>query len=196
MGSGAAIIAADPGWEFFEASSQQWWVASLALVWRYRRFVTPKAPNPNTRSLSMYACVGIVTHPFYRWDFRRPGDLSPSCALLIPFGTPIRFYPPRYMNGNGTFTFAAWDGTLGDPLSNICQDTTDPQAGLTPSLSSTTALAYFPVTPVNNAPYVTGADLVAMFDGGSNYVDLGSSAFGGELTFSLWAFIDNPFRPW
>lgn len=125
------------------------------------------------------------------WDFRRVGDISASNALLVPPDTLIRYIPPKYFNGQASFTFKAWDQTFGAPLSRNGTDTRSSAA-----FSAGTAAATVTVTAVNDPPYVASKKLVAYFDGGAGYISLGKPKFGGEISIELWAYIEDPYRPW
>ena len=124
-------------------------------------------------------------------NFTRPGELTETNALLIPPGTEIRYVPPKDFYGTAKFTYKAWDQTSGDSLDPVGQDTTISTAFSTASQDATVN-----VSPVNDAPFVASSNLAALFDGGDDYVDLGTATFGGEITIETWAYVEDPFRTW
>ncbi|MGI9213971.1 MAG: cadherin domain-containing protein, partial [Methylococcaceae bacterium] len=125
------------------------------------------------------------------WDFRRitnNGPISDTNALLLPANTQIRYNPPKNLNGTADFSYKTWDQAAG--TSYYAGNTTDSGFGSTAKNFSVA------ISPVNDAPYVTGSDTVARFDGGNDYVSLPSSHFGGEITLEAWVYPDDVNRTW
>jgi hypothetical protein len=73
-------------------------------------FLSDKASDSDGDAVGFAVIGADPGFEFYEgqwWDFRRPGDLTPTNALLIAPTTSIRYIPPKEFNGVAKFTFKA-----------------------------------------------------------------------------------------
>jgi hypothetical protein len=156
----------------------------------------------NTNNLVITAGIAVTGIPaeggwsFYDgstwWDFRRiteNGPISPTNALLLPFGTPIRYSPPRDFYGTTYFDYITWDQSEGSSFFGF--DGSGSEA-----FGESEYRVNLIVTPVNDPPKLTGNKQVVNFDGANDYVSFPPTTMGGEMTFETWFYVLDANQTW
>jgi hypothetical protein len=118
--------------------------------------------DADAHGLRGVAVVG-VNSAAGQWQFsidggrtwRNLGPVSPSSARLLRDQDKIRFVPAAYYNGTATITYRAWDQTTG-AAGAVVELTSSGATGGATAFSAAAAFARVVVTPVNNAPVLTG----------------------------------------
>ena len=113
----------------------------------------------DTGAVSGIAITGLTNAATGTWQYSTDGThwnpmgtVSPTQALLLAPTDSIRFVPDTKDGGTATITYAAWDQTAGTVGSKA--DTTS--ALQISAFSSGTDIAQVIVTPINDAPTLTG----------------------------------------
>ncbi|MDX2001867.1 MAG: cadherin domain-containing protein [Chitinophagales bacterium] len=131
---------------------------------------------------------------WFGFDYTAGGNtISPSAAMPFTPGVLIRFMPNADFTGTASFTFRAWDQTMGSN-GNPIDVTTN---GANTAFSSQEATASIEVTPVNDAPdVVISATNALNFGGGSEHVVISDPEIGGDMTVEAWINVDDPHKNW